>query len=92
MMFLKDEATSKYTFLIADVKATFHVADDLYIWQKSTSSFGGLFTKEQQYIERRPHTLTVEEAALVMNMFDMVALQKFSGYLTTYINASKLEA
>ena len=92
MMFLKDEATNKYTFLIADVKATFHVADDLFIWQKSKSSFGGLFTQEQQYIERRPHTLTVEETALVMNSFDMVALQKFSGYLTTYINASKLEA
>ncbi len=92
MMFLKDEATSKYTFLIADVKATFHVADDLFIWQKSKTSGAGLFTKEEQYIERRPHTLTVEETALVMNSFDMVALQKFSEKLTTYINASKLEA
>jgi hypothetical protein len=26
-----------------------------------------------------------------MNSFDMVALQRFSGYLTTYINASKLQ-
>ena len=65
-MFLKDDATNKYTFLIADVKATFHVADDIWIWQKSTSKFGGAFTNHHQYLERRPHTLTVEEAALVM--------------------------
>jgi hypothetical protein len=34
----------------------------------------------------------VDEAALVMNYFDMAALQKFSGYLNTYINASKMQA
>jgi hypothetical protein len=42
MMFLKDDVTNKYTFLIADIKATFHVADDTYIWQKSKST-GVLF-------------------------------------------------
>jgi len=90
MMYLKDDVSNKFTFLIADIKATYHVADDIYIWQKSKSTFGGLFQKTQQYLERRPHTVTIDEAALVMNYFDMVALQKFSGYLTTYINASKL--
>ena len=35
MMFMKDQATKKYTFLVADVKATFHVADDIFIWQKT---------------------------------------------------------
>ena len=44
MMFTKDEVTNKYTFLIADIKATFHVADDLYLWQKSKST-GILFAK-----------------------------------------------
>jgi hypothetical protein len=45
MMFNKDEATNKYTFLVADIKATFHVADDIYIWQKSKST-GVLFEKQ----------------------------------------------
>ncbi len=35
LMFMKDQATKKYTFLVADVKATFHVADDIFIWQKT---------------------------------------------------------
>jgi len=46
IMYNRDEATGKYTFFTADVKATFKVAQDMYIWQKQKSTWGGMFQKD----------------------------------------------
>lgn len=92
IMYNRDEFTGKYTFLVADVKASFNVAQDMYIWQKAKSSFGGLFQKEWQEIKYLPHSITIEEAEVLMNFFDMVALSKYSMYLKAYINSSQIVA
>ena len=47
IMYNKDEITNKYTFFTADVKASFKVSQDMYIWQKQKSTWGGLFQKDE---------------------------------------------
>lgn len=90
IMYNRDEVTGKYTFFTADVKGTFNVAEDMYIWQKQKSTFGGLFQKDIQEIKYLPHTITLEEAELLMNFFDMIALSKYDMYLRTFINATQI--
>lgn len=70
-----DPDTNKYTIFFVDIKASFHVAEDMFIWEKQSSKFGGLIQKTEQYIERRPHDLSLEETELLMSFFDMVALK-----------------
>jgi hypothetical protein len=91
-MYNKDAATGLYTIFSADIKATFKVAQDMYIWQKQSSSMGGLFQKDTQEIKYMPHKLTIEEANLLMNFFDMAALSKFDMYLRTFLGVSTVEA
>lgn len=89
IMYNRDDATGKYTFFVADVKGSFNVAEDMYIWQKQKSSFGGLFQKDQQEIKYLPHTITIDEAELLMNFFDMIALSKYDMYLRAFINSTQ---
>ena len=60
----------------------------MYIWQKQKSSMGGLFQKDTQEIKYMPHKITIEEANLLMNFFDMAALSKFDMYLRTFLGVS----
>ena len=60
----------------------------MYIWQKQKSSMGGLFQKDTQEIKYMPHKITIEEANLLMNFFDMAALSKFDMYLRTFLGAT----
>ena len=90
IMYNKDEITGKYTFFTADVKASFKVSQDMYIWQKQKSTWGGLFQKDEQEIRYLPHTITVEEAEVLMNFFDMIALSKYDMYLRTFINSTQI--
>jgi hypothetical protein len=84
IIYNKDVATGLYTIFSADIKSTFNVAQDMYIWQKQSSSMGGLFQKDTQEIKYMPHKLSVEEAGLMMNFFDMAALSKFGMYLRSF--------
>ena len=49
---------------------------------------GGLFQKDTQEIKYMPHKITIEEANLLMNFFDMAALSKFDMYLRTFLGAT----
>jgi len=89
-MYNRDFISGNYTFFTADVKASFKVSQDMYIWQKQKSTWGGLFQKDEQEIRHLPHTITVEEAEVLMNFFDMVALSKFDMYIRAFINSSHI--
>ncbi len=89
-MSMVDPATGKYTIMTVDIKATFHVSDDLYLWEKQTSKFGGLFQKDNQYLEKRPHTITLEEAQLLMSWFDMIALKHFKEQITEILSQTSM--
>ena len=90
IMYNRDEVTGKYTFFTADVKATFKVSEDMYVWQKQKSTFGGLFQKDEQEIRYLPHSITLEEAEVLMNFFDMVALSKYDMYLRAFIKSQEI--
>ena len=53
----------------------------MYVWEKSSSTFGGLFQKDEEHIEYLPHKMTPDDAQLVMDFFDIVALGKYNLYL-----------
>jgi hypothetical protein len=42
-MYTLDMMTNKYSFFTADVQASYHVGEDMYVWRRQKSTFGGLF-------------------------------------------------
>lgn len=67
--------------LVADTKANFKVAEDMFIWEKYTSKFGGIVSKTETHIEYRPHSMTLAETQALLNVFDTIALGKFRMFL-----------
>lgn len=84
LMHTFNETTGKYSFFTADTQADFHVGDDMYVWRRQKSRFGGLFSKDQQSIEMRPHRLTMDDVETVMTFFDLIALKKYRTFLTPF--------
>jgi hypothetical protein len=89
LMYNRD-AQGRYTFLVSDTKATFKVAKDMFIWEKYESKMGGMTKNTQQRIEYRPHKITVEEAQILLNLFDNIALEKYSNYLKAAIASQQM--
>ena len=79
------------TFLLADSKAKFNVADDMWIYEKSSSKLGGLISKSEQQIKYRPHTVSAEDLPVLMNIFDTVAMNKYNVYLRAFLDAKKIK-
>jgi hypothetical protein len=52
----------------------------------------GLFKSQKQWIERRPHTISAEDATLIMNYFDMIAMKKFAIYIDAMVKAGQTAA
>ena len=46
-LYSKDFETNKYTIFVSDIKSNFNVAEDMYVWQKQKSMFGGLFQSDK---------------------------------------------
>ena len=51
-----------------------------------------MFQKDTQEIRYLPHMITIEEAEVLMNFFDMVALSKYDMYLRAFINSTQIAA
>lgn len=60
----------------------------MYIWEKQKSMFGGLFQTDEQVIKYLPHKITPEDATMLMEFFDIVALSKYDMYLRVFINST----
>jgi hypothetical protein len=76
ILFNFDNATSKYNVIVTETRTQFQVADDIYVMKKTKSTFGGAFVKEDFQIKRQPHTVTAEDAEVLMNYFDLIAYRK----------------
>jgi len=50
---------NKFSFLVADMKATFKLSPDLLIVRHSTSYLGGLFTSSNDEIRKVPHAISL---------------------------------
>ena len=88
-MYNKD-ADNSVTFLLADTKASFNVADDMWIWEKSSSKLGGLIKKQEQVIKYMPHTVSLEDMTVLLNIFDTIAMNKYQLYLKAFVEANKI--
>ena len=86
VLYSKDFATDKYDFFIADIKGGFNVAEDMYVWHKQKSMFGGLFQSDDIEFKYLPHKISPEDATILMQFFDIVALSKYDMYLRMFIN------
>ncbi len=89
LMYTRD-AAGKLTLLVSDTKATFNVAQDMFIWEKFSSKWGGMIQKTEQSIQYLPHAVTLEEAQVLLNIFDTIALGKYSLYLKTFIDSQNI--
>jgi hypothetical protein len=89
LMYSRD-AAGKLTLLVADTKASFNVAQDMFIWEKYSSKWGGMIQKTEQSIKYLPHAVTLEEAQILLNIFDTIALGKYSLYLKTFIDSQSM--
>ena len=89
LMYTKDPQ-GKSTILVADTKASFNVAQDMFIWEKYSSKWGGMIQKTEQSIQYRPHAITLEEAQILLNIFDTIALEKYGKYLKAFIESQNM--
>lgn len=84
VLWTRDDLTGKYSVFVATVKGSFQIGKDMYIWQKTKSKYGGMVKSDKMSIEYRPHNVTPDEAKLLMNFFDTIALEKFNKFVSTF--------
>ncbi len=81
LMYNKNDDDDLITFMVSDTQANFNVADDMWMWERSTSKMGGLMQKQETIVQYLPHTVSFDDAKVLMNIFDTVALTKFKQYV-----------
>jgi hypothetical protein len=59
------------------MKNSFEFAPDILIVRDSKSSWGGLFKKSNERIERIPHSMTPVDLQQLLDYFDLVAFDRF---------------
>jgi hypothetical protein len=72
---------NKFSFLVADMQATFQLSPDLLIVRHSTSFLGGLFSSSHDEIKSVPHAITMPELGTLLDYFDMIAFDRFLTFL-----------
>jgi hypothetical protein len=81
LLWYRDFETGKYTLFLANVDATFKIAPDLYMWEKTVSKWGGAKTSTNVYFDTRPHKITVDEQKKLLNFFENIAMEKWLKFL-----------
>jgi hypothetical protein len=79
-LYNKNDDDDTITFMLADTQASFNVGNDMWMWERSTAKLGGIMTKSEIVTESLPHTITLEDAKVLLNIFDTIALNKFKQY------------
>lgn len=60
VMYSKDPISNKYTFFVANIKGTFQVAEDMYVYEKKTK-VGVFFSSDEFHVEYLPHKITPDD-------------------------------
>ena len=76
LMTFQDE-NGKFSIYTVQMKNSFQVAPDILIVRDSKSSWGGLFKKSTERIERIPHAMTPVDLQQLLDYFDLVAFDRF---------------
>lgn len=59
------------------MRNSFKVAPDILIVRSSKSSWGGLFSKSSERVERIPHSMTPQDLQQLLDYFDLIAFNRF---------------
>jgi len=65
-------AKCSYWVLVA-YNSNFHVGPDTLIWSKSSKGWFGLNSKQETLIERIPHSFSVDDVAILKNLFEVLS-------------------
>ena len=76
-----DAATGKTDWLVANIKATFSMAPDIMIIQKSKSILGGIWSSTKLVFKKMPKSLTPKDVELVFDFMTVVAMTQFAKLL-----------
>jgi len=71
------DKNGKFSIYIVLMKNSFEVSPDILIMRDSKSSWGGLFKKSNERIERIPHSMTPLDLQQLLDYFDLVAFERF---------------
>lgn len=69
-----------FDFLIADVKATFELGDDIFVSTSTKSKFFGLSSKTEVQIRKVPAVMTQKSIDLIFKFFKIVAYDSFAKF------------
>jgi hypothetical protein len=75
MTYINEE--NKYSIYQVQMKNSFEIAPDILIMRDSKSSFGGMFKKTSERVERIPHAMTPLDLQQMVDYFDLVAFDRF---------------
>lgn len=84
------DGKSKYNFLVANVGATFELAPNLIIIEKSASYAGGIFQKTKDIIKKVPRSVTQADVEGVLDFFLVCAVKRFADELGIKVTNPKM--
>lgn len=76
-----DEKTSKIDWLIANIRATFDFAPDLFIISQKKSALGGLWNVEEDKVLFAPSYITNQNLKVVFDFFQIITIKRFAELL-----------
>lgn len=76
----EDENENRY-LVIAYMAADFKLAPDLFVWRKSVSVAGGIFSKTKDSFEKVPKSLTKEKVTTMLDCFQWMAFKSMAKFL-----------
>ena len=68
----KEKGATCSNWVIVRAEANIQLAPDLFIWDKSTSKFGGLFTDDEIIIQQVPHKISPSDVLLLNSFFKVL--------------------
>lgn len=64
----------KYDIIVTKVTGQFALADDVRVWERSRSFFGGIYNVEDTKMEKVPKNLTKEDVITMLSLFKVVGI------------------
>ena len=98
VMALHEKRERKTYWLVADIKATFDLAPDIFIIQQESSFFLNIFGHTEQKIVIKPASLPYETIVAIFQYFKIISYERFAEVLNikkysgNYLNLASLQA
>lgn len=82
----RDPNTGNTDWVIANMKASFKLAPDVFVWRRSASYAGGIFSSTTDSLEKRPRSLTAEDIRGMLHLLAGAALGPLGAELGANLN------